>query len=171
MEIAAAWREADKRAAVGRFITEFRRASLSPEQIWCDASDKDMADLLAAAGWPLHRQNFGAPAANPEMYVSWGAEAWHETGLAIERGEVILPADDDVLHAQLTARKKEINSRGKLCLEDKHTLRRRRLPSPDRADAVCGVLNVRDYSALTRPSFDLGQWNEAPILGGAHAGF
>lgn len=171
MEIAAAWREADKRAAVGRFITEFRRAGLSAEQIWCDASDKDMADLLADAGWPPHRQNFGAPAANPEMYLSWGAEAWHETGLAIERCEVILPADDDVLHAQLTARKKEINSRGKLCLEDKHTMRRRRLPSPDRADAVCGVLNVRDYSALTRPSFSSGDWPEPSSLTGTHAGY
>ncbi len=78
--IPAAWREADKRAAVGRFITEFRRAELLPEQIWCDASDKDMADLLADAGWRVNRQNFGAPALNPEMYVSWGSEAWHETG-------------------------------------------------------------------------------------------
>ncbi len=169
VEIAAAWREADKRAAVGRFLTEFRRARLAPEQVWCDASDKDMADLLAGAGWRVNRQNFGAPASNPEMYVSWGAEAWHETGLAIERCEVILPGGDAVLHAQLTTRQKGINARGRLCLEDKFAMRRRRLPSPDRADAVCGVLNVRDYSALTSPpafpEFD------AFFLTGADAGY
>ena len=160
VEIAAAWREANKHAAVGRFIMEFRKAGLEADQIWCDASDKEMADLLAGAGWPVHRQNFGAPATNAEMYISWGAEAWHETALSIERCEVILSAQDDTLKAQLTTRQRSINARGKLCLEDKHAMRKRNLPSPDRADAVCGVLAVRDYSALTRPRLDLSAWRD-----------
>jgi hypothetical protein len=173
VRLSACWREANKHAAVGRFIREFRAAGLRPEQIWCDASDKEMADLLAEAGWSINRKNFGAPAYNDEVYLSWGAEAWHETAHAIERCEVILP-DDERLKAQLTTRMKSINARGKLCLEDKHAMRKRNLSSPDRADAVCGVLSVREMAAvryLGGAAPGLGaQLDEAMNTGGVLAG-
>lgn len=147
VELVACWREANKHAAVGRFIMEFRKAGLRPEQIWGDAAAADMLELLAGAGWPINRKNFGSPAYNDELYISWGSEAWHEAAMAIERCEVILP-DDEKLKAQLTTRQKGFNARGKLCLEDKASLRKRGIPSPDRADAVCGVLAVREMAAV-----------------------
>lgn len=170
--LAACWRESNKHAAVGRFIREFRAAELRPEQIWCDASDAEMAQLLAEAGWPINRKNFGAPAYNDELYLSWGAEAWHETALSVEKCDIILP-DDEKLKAQLTTRQKGINARGKLCLEDKHAMRKRNLPSPDRADAVCGVLAVRDMAAvnyITRPGSLFARLDEEVSTGGALAG-
>src|SRR5207248_8244509 len=42
----AHWREKDKLAAVGRFIQHFRRLELKEQEIWGDASAKDMLDLL-----------------------------------------------------------------------------------------------------------------------------
>jgi hypothetical protein len=132
-----------------------------------------MADLLAEAGWSVNRKNFGAPAYNDEIYLSWGAEAWHETANAIERCEIILP-DDEKLKAQLTTRMKSINARGKLCLEDKHAMRKRNLSSPDRADAICGVLAVREMAAVQyfgRIPMGFGaQLDEAMNTGGVLAG-
>jgi hypothetical protein len=147
VDLAATWREKGKHAAVGRFIMHFRRLELSPEQIWCDASDKEMADLLAEAGWPINRKNFGSPANNSAVYISWGSEAWHEGAFSINRCEVILP-DDDTLKAQMSSRFRGINDKGKLCLEDKHAMRKRNIPSPDRADAVFGALASKPMRAI-----------------------
>lgn len=145
--IPAAWREKNKNAAVGRFIMEFRKANLAPWQIWCDAADKEMADLLARAGWAINRQNFGAPAIRDDVYISWGSEAWHEGAAQIGRCEIILP-NDELLKAQLSSRHKGINNRGKLCLEDKHSLAARGIESPDRADAVLGAMAKRRLKSV-----------------------
>jgi hypothetical protein len=131
VSLEAHWREKDKLAAVGRFIQHFIRLGLKKEDIFGDASARDMLDLLSEAGWDINRQNFGAPAKG-EQYVSWGAYAWLNFGQAIEKCEVILPADE-ILKAQLTSRQKLITRTGKLGVEEKYKMRKERnLPSPDR---------------------------------------
>lgn len=149
--IEAAWREKGKHGNVGRFITHFRRLGFEPQDaarfIWCDASDKEMADLLADAGWRVNRINFGSQARNSDMYISWSAEAWLEGALQIERCAVILP-DDEALKAQFSTRQKGINARGKFFLEDKKEMSKRGISSPDRADAVLGALAVKEVRAI-----------------------
>jgi phage terminase large subunit len=74
----------------------------------------------------------------------------------IERGEVILP-DDPQLLAQLTTRQAFPNSKGQLVLESKEQMRARGLHSPDRADAVLGCLYKRTstlFWAIIDPSED-----------------
>lgn len=146
IEIAAAWIEANKDATAGRFIREFRKAGFSPETlrekpIVCDASDKEIWTKLVNAGWPIQRQNFGAPARLKKEYKSWGAEAWLEGAIKIASYEVILP-EDDILKAQLIDRKKSYTGEGKLCVEDKLVMSERGVASPDRADAVLGVMAI-----------------------------
>jgi hypothetical protein len=51
--------------------------------------------------------------------------------------------DDDVLIAQLTARKWNMTSKGKMLLESKKDMKKRGLKSPDRADAF--VLTFGEY--------------------------
>jgi hypothetical protein len=73
---------------------------------------------------------------------------------------VILP-DDESLIAQLTTRHKTINARGKLCIEEKYQMAKRNLPSPDRADAVVGVMAARDLALLnTKSPFTVTGWRE-----------
>lgn len=148
-EIRDAWLESNTEAAANRFIRNFRESGLKQEQIWGDASDAKIAGILSESGWQINRKNFGDKAGAEEVYISWGAEAWWEMGLAIDKGEVILP-DDKKLQAQLTTRKKTIGARGKLGVEEKYVMAKppRNLPSPDRADAVCGALNIRDFALL-----------------------
>jgi hypothetical protein len=57
-----------------------------------------------------------------------------------EQGEIDLDPNDDELAAQLCAIKWDVDSRGRVRVERKEEMRRRGLPSPDRADAVAMAL-------------------------------
>lgn len=157
LEIRDAWLEANPEAAAGRFIRNFRESGLKAEDIWGDASDKNLAELLSAMGWTINRQNFGAPAMN-DQYKSWGAEAWWETGIAILKNEFIIP-DDKKLRAQLTTRKKVITPTGKLGIEEKYDLAKRNLPSPDRGDTICGLIRIAGNAKPVKQPFSIpGDW-------------
>lgn len=140
-DIACAFREADKRTACARLIASFVQNGLKQEEITGDAADKEACDHLAQLGWHINRKNFGSKAKLEEVYQSWSAEAWIETGIGISKGELIVP-QDEILFAQLTSRKKEFVGRGKMAVEEKHEMRKRGIESPDRADAYCGCQNI-----------------------------
>ena len=152
------WTERDTMSAVGRFIMEFQRNGLKPEEIYADAGGLGipMCDALSEAAWDVHRVNNGERAYDDRHFANRGAEIWFKAARAIELCEVILP-DDDLLHSQLTTRRTKHNSKGKLQLEPKDQMRSRGLPSPDRADAVLGAISCGGAgSALQlepRPSF------------------
>jgi hypothetical protein len=139
------WHETNKLASVVRFIQIYRKLGLKPEQVTGDAADKEMCDLLAEAGWPIKRRNFGSPANDSTVYLSWGAEAWREMGIGIDKNEWILPNDPELI-AQLTTRLRTFGRGGKLGAEEKYAMRKRGLKSPDRADAIVGAAAERDYS-------------------------
>ncbi len=159
VEIAAAWRERDTMASVGRFAMEFRKADLEPAEIFADEGGlgKPMIDALWRAGWEVNRVNNGARAFDPS-YEDRGAELWHETAAALTRGEIVLPQDDDLV-AQLTTRRARITSDGRLGLEPKKELSRRGLPSPDRADALCGAWGCRPLPVQARHDL-FEEWRE-----------
>lgn len=52
-----------------------------------------------------------------------------------EDGDISIPDDEELL-AQLTAIKYQLNSRGQIILESKDQMRKRGMPSPDKADAL-----------------------------------
>jgi len=133
-----AWREKDTMAAVGRFIVEFKKAGLEANNIYADASGMGMVmcDALAESGWSVNRINFGATAYDNNAYTNRSAEMWYGMAKKIEDAEIILPEDDEDLTAQLTCRRTITNSKGKLGVESKDSMRARGIASPDRADAL-----------------------------------
>jgi hypothetical protein len=137
------WKDTNTMGAVGRFIVEFTKRGLKPSEIYGDESGLGgpMIDRLAEAGWPINRVNNGHRAYQGDRYQHRGAEMWHEAGQKIAHLEVILP-EDDKLKVQLTTRKIKVLSDGRLGVESKEDMRGRGLTSPDRADAVVGVLAV-----------------------------
>ncbi len=141
VEVAAAWRERNTMAAVGRFARLFDQHGLSPNEIYGDGSGlgKPICDRLREIGWRIHPVNNGSKAHEPNYYSNLGAEIWAKGARQIERREIILP-QDDALTAQLTTRRGILNSRGQIQLESKEQLKRRGCLSPDRADAVLGAL-------------------------------
>ncbi len=148
VQIVAAWREPDTMKAVGRFIQLFREQGLTAGQISADEGGLGIAicDRLAESDWPIQRVNNGSTPNNPAAYANRGAEIWFEGRTQIERGQIILP-DDKELVAQLTARRGWPDSRGRLALESKQDMRSRGLPSPDRADAILGAMQCATVSA------------------------
>jgi hypothetical protein len=140
VEIAAAWRERDTMKAVGRFIQLFEQHKLQSSEIYGDAGGLgiSMIDALNEAGWKIRRVNNGAPA-RAEHYANLGAQIWFEGARQIERREIILPADKELI-GQLTSRLGWADSKGKLILESKQDMRARGLSSPDKADAVLGAM-------------------------------
>lgn len=139
-----AWREKDTMAAIGRYITEFKRFGLQADHIFADCGGMGipMCDALREAGWDVRRVNNGDAAFNPDHFANRGAEMWTQYARMVETGRVIVPADE-LLHRQLTTRRLERNSKGKLIAEPKERMQKRGLNSPDRADAVvlafCGM--------------------------------
>jgi hypothetical protein len=73
-----------------------------------------------------------------------------------EQGEIDIDPDDDKLAAQLGSIKWGIDSRGRIKIESKDDMRKRGLPSPDRADAMAIAF--------------AGKANAAPINVESHAG-
>lgn len=93
-------------------------------------------DRLAEQGLPVQPFDAGARAWNPVRFANRRAEAWWALRETFEAGDIdIDPADDD-LAAQLSAVKYHLDSRGRVVIESKDDMRRRGVPSPDRADAV-----------------------------------
>jgi hypothetical protein len=73
-----------------------------------------------------------------------------------EQGEIDIDPDDDKLAAQLGSIKWGIDSRGRIKIESKDDMRKRGLPSPDRADALAIAF--------------AGRANAAPMNVESHAG-
>ena len=96
--------------------------------------------------------NFGARVPDREAaghYSNMGAWLWGNLRELIREKAVALP-DDTALVAQLSSRKYELGSSGRIALESKEAMKRRGLPSPDIADAVAlacyrdtGVFDIR----------------------------
>lgn len=81
------------------------------------------------------RTGFGDSAIDKQKYVRKNAELYGVLAKKIVERTIILP-DHDKLKSQLTSRQYSINSQGQIVLENKDTLRRRGMKSPDYADAL-----------------------------------
>lgn len=77
--------------------------------------------------------NFGDP--GDEHYYDTTAQMWGRIRELMVQGQLSLPRDDDLI-GQLTTRRYKVDPRGRIRLESKEEMRRRGLPSPDRADAL-----------------------------------
>ncbi len=161
VEIVAAFREADTMKTIGRLIQLFRQQKITADQISGDAGGLGLPiiDRLTESGWEIQRVNNGSPASKPEAYANLAAECWFEARAKIEKAEIILPNDPELI-AQLTSRRGWPDSKGRLQLESKADMRNRGLRSPDRADAVLGTM----LPALG------GGWSAATLREGVYIG-
>jgi hypothetical protein len=95
-----------------------------------------VVDQLAEQGWPVVDMQAGARAADSERFLNARAEWYWGLRQRFEDGDIDIDPDDDELAAQLGALKYKYTSRGQVQIESKDDMRKRGMPSPDRADAV-----------------------------------
>lgn len=94
-----------------------------------------VVDQLVEQGVDVLDMQSGAAAQDPEHFANARAEWWWAVRERFEQGDIdIDPADED-LAAQLGAIRYKYTARGQVLIESKDEMRKR-LPSPDRADAL-----------------------------------
>ena len=99
-----------------------------------------MVDQLHEMGWPINRFHGGKPSTLPDEYANLIGEVWHVGVREIERGRISVGQLDQVTFQQISSRKSEWTSNGKLRVEQKDKMARFGINSPDRADALLGCI-------------------------------
>jgi len=115
-----------------------------------------VVDRLAELNLPLVPYNGGEAPIDKERFVNARAEDYWTLRERFEQGEVDIDPDDDKLAAQLGSIKWGIDSRGRIKIESKDDMRKRGMPSSDRADAMAIAF--------------AGRANAAPMNVESHAG-
>jgi hypothetical protein len=82
-----------------------------------------------------------------ENYANIGTWLWAK--LRDDLADTLSLPDDTELLTQLSSRKYTLNSRGKIILESKDTMKKRGIPSPDKADAVALACFVKYKARVT----------------------
>lgn len=95
-----------------------------------------VVDRLREQGVAVVAFNGAERAVRPDRFVNRRAEVYWALREAFAAGEIDLDPADEELAVQLAAVRFFEDSRGRIQIESKDSMRRRGVPSPDRADAV-----------------------------------
>ena len=95
-----------------------------------------VVNRLAELELPVVPYNGGEAPIDKERFVNARAEDYWTLRDRFEQGEIDTDPHDDKLAAQLGSIKWGIDSRGRIKIESKDDMRKRGLPSPDRADCA-----------------------------------
>jgi hypothetical protein len=95
-----------------------------------------VVDQLVELGHDVMDMQAGAGAADSEHYLNARAEWYWALRERFEQGSVDLDPTDEDLAAQLGALRYKFTARGQIQIESKDDMRKRKLPSPDRADSL-----------------------------------
>jgi phage terminase large subunit len=141
-----AWRDGNTVQSRRRHMKAYRESlCIEASQVWGDADGmgnviiKDMAE----EGYPIQEFHGGAAAFDPVNYSNLISQVWIEGCRLIERGKIHLGPRDQFsseLFEQLTTRRLEWDSKGRLRIESKEDLKKRGVKSPDRADSYLGAI-------------------------------
>ena len=94
-----------------------------------------VVDRLREQGYSVQGINVGRPAQDNDHYANLRAEGyWFLRQLFMDQG-ITIPPDNELI-GQLAGLKYSFNSLGRLVIESKEEMRRRGVPSPDKADAL-----------------------------------
>jgi hypothetical protein len=159
LQIVAAFRERDSVQVVRRVARLLQDHSLAGGGVLLQADaggiGAPMCDqLVSDFGIFARRINNNSPAHKPDVFANLDAERWFGFRRALEKRLLILPPDQELMK-QLSSRRLQYDSKARIQLEPKDSLRARGLPSPDRADAIIGAaapLAGLHWGAVTQSS-------------------
>lgn len=95
-----------------------------------------VVDSLDEQGYPVNDMQAGGGAKDPKRFINARAEWYWELRTAFENDEIDLDPTDEELAAQLSSLRYIFTRRGQIQIESKDDMRKRGMPSPDRADGV-----------------------------------
>lgn len=131
-------RNYDLMQVCGWVVNQIREAEDKPTIVYVDSIGygAGVADRLRELGFMALDVNVSERPSSKEKYYNLRAELWCNLRDALQAGVLSLPEDEDLL-AQASSIKYKYHSSGGLIVEKKEDLKKRGLPSPDKADAVC----------------------------------
>jgi hypothetical protein len=94
-----------------------------------------VVDRLRQLKYEVEQVHFGGGANDPQRFRNRRAELFWTLRERLEKGEISLPDDEELL-ADLSALRYAFTQDGRILLESKDDVRKRLGRSPDRADAV-----------------------------------
>ena len=117
--------------------TALMARELGAEAIFVDEGGlgAGVVDRLRELNAPVQGIQFGRKAPHPTRFVNLRSEIFWELRRLINDHLIALP-DDEELAAQLLSLRYDVSSSGQVVMESKRELRKKKLPSPDRADAL-----------------------------------
>ena len=92
-------------------------------------------DRLRELGEPVYGVHFGGRAPHRTRFFNTRSEIFWEVRMLLNDGLMALPLDEE-LAGQLVSLRYDVSSSGQVRLEGKREMRKRGLPSPDKADAL-----------------------------------
>ena len=125
----------DTMELAGRVIVAFRE--WQPEQVNVDAVGVGggVVDRMQEQGVPVQEFNGGLPALGDPACANRRAEGYLTLRRRFREGRIRIPRDAGLMH-ELAELRCTFDSRGRMLMESKTNLRRRGMPSPDKADAL-----------------------------------
>lgn len=141
-------------ATVKKFLVEYPHINRVKIKVDDDGIGGGVTDRLneiineEGLDWEVYPMKNGSAATNAEddeHYKNLGTELWARVKNLLQENmteflqgndPIMQIPNDDKLISQLTTRKYKLDSRGRIMLEKKDDMKKRKLPSPDRADAV-----------------------------------
>ena len=119
----------------GQIIRALEKTGAINAAVDADGLGAGVFDRLLEQGVPVQELRGGFRARDAEHYANRRAEWYWGLRQRFESGDISIPEDDELL-SQLTSIKWTLNSRGQVILESKDDMKKRGLPSPDKADAL-----------------------------------
>ncbi len=142
-----------------RLVFEVQRAvrEWNAEAVFVDEGGVGggVVDRLRELGAPVYGAHFGGSAQRPTRFFNRRSEIFWELRRLFALKAIAIPRDEE-LAGQLLGLRYDVSSSGQVRLEGKREMRKRGMPSPDKADALA-------LAFLVPPSF--GIWTGAePFL-------
>jgi len=147
-EIARVIRGQDTMQVAGAVIDVLRSTGAAVAKVDVVGLGAGVVDRLKEQKQPVREMNAGEAAYDKERFVNRRAEWYWALRERFQAGDIAIPPDDE-LAAQLASLKYKFDSRGRIQTESKEDMRKRGLPSPDKADAL--VLAFAPTDMLPEP--------------------
>ena len=134
------WSRKSTRQVADDIEAEYQASADTPEGIYIDdiGVGGGVVDNLVSGGLPAVGINVGAQAMAADKFFNRRAEVYWNLKTLVERGELSLPADEELL-SELRAVRYLVRN-GKIVLEAKAEIKKRLGRSPDKADALALAL-------------------------------
>ena len=128
-------RQMDTMQLAGWVVAAIRECN--PAQVYADeiGVGAGVVDRLRELGHPVRGVNVAHKALQDGLYANLRAEGYWTLRQRFMSGSISIPADSQLV-GELAALRYGYDSQGRLRMESKDEMRKRGLPSPDKADAL-----------------------------------